>query len=278
MSSRHYGRDPTATPTATNTTPTAPAQTSVKSEDIATILEAHSKLLGKSSDRRRIQEVWQEEVVITVVPWHVIGTCPLVQQDIEAVDPRNYENKVVLSTGAFVPRTIPGATMRQHPRMALALYQLATRIVSLHSSANSRTASRQGDLRGVEVLVALPHVRQLRTQIIAHRLPPSRFDHIPSATIQSLQRNHPKSQPQLRLQSRQPHPQQSSESNPTCRKLCTCKSMPQHPYAQARSDLCTPSRSESGGPFKAPKDKEPAYRTMAPVQDPRIAEDVFAAQ
>ncbi|OBZ79695.1 hypothetical protein A0H81_00350 [Grifola frondosa] len=68
----------------------------------------------------------------------------------------------------------------------------------------------------------------------------------------SLQRNHPKSQPQLRLQSRQPHTQQSSESNPTCRKLCTCKSDAAASLcASSRCDLCTPSRSESGGPVQS---------------------------
>ncbi|OBZ76105.1 hypothetical protein A0H81_03921 [Grifola frondosa] len=36
-----------------------------------------------------------------------------------------------------------------------------------------------------------------------------------------------------------------------------------------------PSGSQPGSIPKPPKDKDAAYKTSAPVQDPRIAEDVF---
>ncbi|OBZ70363.1 hypothetical protein A0H81_09646 [Grifola frondosa] len=51
---------------------------------------------------------------------------------------------------------------------------------------------------------------------------------------------------------------------------------PIHPYSQARDATYAPPQDRNLGVLpKPPKDKDAAYKTSAPVQDPRIAEDVF---
>ncbi|OBZ71014.1 hypothetical protein A0H81_09537 [Grifola frondosa] len=301
-----WSTDPTATPAATTTTPTAPAQTSVKSEDIATILEAFA---------RSITQAFTASTAV-YQPQQAPRTNQATQ-DIEAGwIHRNYENKVVLSTGAFVPRTIPGATMRKcilewHSRnpnqlakgqltsnanppaaqmlleiaptaanTTTASYQLATmdRIAALERKI---LALRRGKetFDGVEVpRHAPPRPPAANPNYHAPTPPPHVSDHIPSATIHEPAAQ-PSQVPATASSAIAPAAPPNKAPNPTQPVVNSAPAnlMPQHPYAQAQDATYAPPHDRNlGAPFKAPKDKEPAYRTMAPVQDPRIAEDVFA--
>ncbi|OBZ76576.1 hypothetical protein A0H81_03284 [Grifola frondosa] len=161
-----------------------------------------------------------------------------------------------------------------------ASYQLATtdRIAALEREI---LALRRGKetFDGVEVpRRAPPRPPAANPNYRAPTPPPHVSDHIPSATIHEPAAQ-PSQVPATASSAIAPAAPPNKAPNPTQPVVNSAPAnpMPQHPYAQARDATYAPPHDRNlGAPFKAPKDKEPAYRTMAPVQDPRIAEDVFA--
>ncbi|OBZ71015.1 hypothetical protein A0H81_09536 [Grifola frondosa] len=147
---------------------------------------------------------------------HVIGGCPRVQEDIDMGRiRRNIENKVVLPSGAFVPRNVTGATM--------------------HLPARPQV---------------LPPVNRIDNPPMHEPTEASQVTNPPSVSA--------------------PAPVASSTLSPAMVPA------PIHPYLQAHNATYTPLQDRNLGVLpKPPKDKNAAYKTSAPVQDSRIAKDVF---
>ncbi|OBZ72845.1 hypothetical protein A0H81_06722 [Grifola frondosa] len=138
------------TPAAATTSTALPPGT-IKTEDFTSLIETVTRTIAQAfatsanmafanaNHRRRESPILRSESKHDFGGCHycgefghVIGGCPKVQEDIDIGRiRRNIENKVVLPSGAFVPRNVTGATMRD-------------RILEWHRS--TQTISREDNL------------------------------------------------------------------------------------------------------------------------------------
>jgi hypothetical protein len=222
---------------------------------------------------------------------HFLGSCPLVTIYITAGKCRkNSEGKLVLPSGAFIPRIIVGRTLaerfdewhRQNPGQ-LAVAQLSANanpsageksqmlygLVAVNEtkeeeesevpifklSVDERIVSLERELfalRGKQVFDGVEIRKKGKGKEVEQIAEPSREleSHLEDVTIATKPVDRPVDPP------------------------------PVHPFANIpEAQYIPPSVRNFGAPAekdKAPKEKEPAYRTIAPIQNPKIAEEVYS--
>ncbi|KDR81131.1 hypothetical protein GALMADRAFT_207976 [Galerina marginata CBS 339.88] len=193
---------------------------------------------------------------------HYIRDCKLVDEyQIAGKVKRNSEGKVVLPTGAFVPRDIPGQYLkdridewhRRNPNQLAAgmmsAILLEAEIMNLKTQRSKfqpiiRTRGQKAREPAVEDDEDLP-------------IPPE-----PSAA--------PKSVPPA-------HDRPSNPSSTDTNTSNSSNSFPEHPFRNAPDASYLPPQSRNvGAPDKATNKKsEPAYRTYPPIYDSNIASNVY---
>jgi len=220
---------------------------------------------------------------------HTIPNCDIVEDYIKAGKcKRNHENKVVLPSGSFVPRNTNGKWLcnridewhRLHPNQ-LATINLQTIVEAntqstsdTHDTANQtytlsreeRIATLQAELynlsRGQDVPIA-KRTRAQKAQAQATTEEEEDEQEVSTAR-QSIPRTDNTPEPSV--------PRHPTVSIPNIRPTA-----PEHPFRNARDAAYQPPVNRNVAvPEKPVKRPEPAYKTLPPVHDPKIATDVYA--
>ncbi|KAJ7236624.1 hypothetical protein C8J57DRAFT_1247612 [Mycena rebaudengoi] len=212
---------------------------------------------------------------------HFIAKCPHVAADINAGKCKHdVDGRVVLPSGAFVPRRISGRNLREHIEEwhrqnpgQLAAAQLLLEVATQHLSALSGNAIATFQLTDEERLKSLEHeMFALRTHAQARR---------------ALAAGEPEEQPEHSIPppaatSSKPAPPSSAQAPATPGilrpKNIPAPASPEHPFLNSRDAAYAPPRDRNVGARPEPshtKKSKPAYRTTAPIFDEKIASKVF---
>ncbi|KAJ7324037.1 hypothetical protein DFH08DRAFT_817512 [Mycena albidolilacea] len=201
---------------------------------------------------------------------HFINECDRVLEDIQAGKcRRNAEGRVVLPTGAFVPRTIVGKDLRSriekwhelHPgQLAAAQLMVDVAVDHLYAPSPSPTP-RTTTLSDGQRMQFLQHeMNALRTRAQAKRALESSEQDEPDRTIPSS--------------GKAPAPPVAAV--PTVPTTQPSSQVPQHPFSNARDAAYAPPKDRNLGlPSPVQSKSTPAYRTSAPVYNEKHAADVF---
>ena len=314
----HYA--PVTTPVVT-TSPSAypvsaPQQTSVKVETFAsamadlkqTIIEAmamgsRSRITAPTSQRNT-------DCNFCGGP-HFIRDCTLVEEYIVAGKcRRNFEGKVVLSTGAFVPRDIPGTLLCErvdewHRRFP---NQLSVAAALLHTISPEQTQSHiDNSAMPIFQLSAADRITALEAELYTLRARRPAFTPIVRTRAQRANETEPSASIEevddaefardLPVKSTAPKPAGISVipsaiisapqpavapapiiAAPPIVIRPSPPVEPEHPYQLAKDAAYAPPASRNVGaqakiPF--PKATVPAYKTLPPIHDPAIATAVY---
>ena len=317
--------------------PPQPAQPQVKAEDFGAIFDNFAKSITQAL-APAISALQNQAQQNTRPPpgkchycgeaGHMIGACPIVDEDIRTGRcRRGGDGRVILPGGTYVPGAIQGTTMRDrimewhrlHPGQLGAatadhmmfeiasspappanFYALSTedRISALQAELNAlREIKAQRARRvfdGVEIPTR-PRYKEKAREVAPSQPPqPPRPENPPQpaqaapvqpdrqqppvASASSLHPRYPQhAQPQL---GPAPSPSIAQPQQPVAPIVEAAPAPPkqaEHPFADARDANYLPPRDRNVGalPPKQSKDKEAAYRTTAPIQDPKFAEEVF---
>lgn len=235
---------------------------------------------------------------------HMISMCPKVEEDMRnGRCRRSSDGRVVLPSGAFIPGSLPGETMRDrlnewhrlNPGQT-ANINTATMMLGVASPSNA-TFSLTADDRIAALEKELILLRSINAQSSSRR---EVFDgvQVPRNTHSRTVAGNPNrtGPPGVRIadppvtavippipastSAPTPTPQSRTEPSPARETPVASTSIPvtpHHPFASARDANRLPhfSRDPTDDPRRLDKSKEPAYRNTAPIQDPKIAESVY---
>jgi hypothetical protein len=230
---------------------------------------------------------------------HFIRECPIVEEYVVAGKcRRNFEGKVILSTGAFCPRDIPGTLLREridewHHRnpnqlsVATLIHTISTDHLRNNSEGIGTTTFQLSEEERITTLEAeLFNLRARRpafTPVIKTRAQRAR-DPISEATIEEIIDAHPVrgntpgiieiEQPSRPTVPRQPIVLPTPEITITTLPA----EEPEHPFRNTKDAAYAPPTSKNvGAPVKIPvvKAATPAYKTLPPIYDTAIAIDVY---
>ncbi|KAJ6461844.1 hypothetical protein C8R47DRAFT_993378 [Mycena vitilis] len=183
---------------------------------------------------------------------HYINRCPTVQTDIDAGKcRRDSDGRIVLPSGAYVPRRITGANLR-------------ARIEEWHRQNPGQLASAQ---------LVLDIAQDQRPQVQSPHTVASSFQLTTEQRIQSLEREIYA----LRTRAQPVRPPPPVDPVPPGRVRDPPPHLaPDHPYSRARDAAYAPPKDRNVGALPPqPKKPDTAYRTTAPVFDDKIASAVF---
>ncbi|KAF7336287.1 hypothetical protein MVEN_02177000 [Mycena venus] len=217
-------------------------------------------------------------------PEHYINQCPLVLEDIKAGKcRRNSDNRVVLPSGAFVPRLIQGRDLRarieewhrQNPgQLATAQLLVGVTVDHFSSPSPSNTTARTFNLSTEDRIQTLElEINALRTRAQAKRALEAQDDRdepertIPRAAAQPARAPAPKPAPA---------PAAAPPTAAAIAPLPAPAPAPQHPFSGARDAAYAPPKERNVG-LPPQKAHAPAYRTNAPIFNEKDATDVFDA-
>ena len=223
---------------------------------------------------------------------HFIRNCGKVDEFVQAGKcKRNPEGKVVLPSGAYVPREIPGALLQD-------------RINEWHNR-------NPGQLASVSLLNTIDYPNSMTTSTTKQTFQLSTSDRIATieAELFNLRARNPKFVPVARTRAqkaREPSTEAAEEEDAAAVRAARQPQMvdvdeedntrpvitsdapsepsqpinaPEHPFRNAKdAAYAPPSERNIGAPVKAPvvsKKADPAYKTLPPVHDPSIATDVY---
>lgn len=291
--------------------PSTSSATSIKTEDLTALIETLAKSIGHALQPQPYPTTGAvasaayganprpplpNGCLYCGEPNDFIGSCPRVEEDIAAgLVRRNAEGKVVLASGAFPPRSLPGNNIRERVRewhkrfpgqtakgqltsntgAGTMLFEISDEPTpSVHTfslSSNDRIEALERELLVLrsgkrKVFDGVEITRQPRVQSqpgasnVASTMTPAAAPAAPIAppvTTTSVEPRGPQPAPATHLQ---------------------VPAAPLHPYGSARAAGYAPPRDNvfAAAPHAAPrKDGQPAYFTKAPVQDAKIADNVF---
>ncbi|KAF8193472.1 hypothetical protein K438DRAFT_1431096, partial [Mycena galopus ATCC 62051] len=199
---------------------------------------------------------------------HFINDCAKVLEDMQAGKcRRNSDGRVVLPTGAFVPRTIPGKDLRARVEKwhelnpgQLAAAQLLVEVApNLHPTPSSSSTVRTFTLSDEQRMQMLQHeMNALQTRAQAKRALQRKDDEEPDRAIPPPASNPPAATPAPAI----PPPQAADKA-------------PQHPFRDARDGAYAPPKDRNLGLPAEHSKHTPAYRTNAPIYSEKDAADVF---
>jgi hypothetical protein len=285
-------RDSTATSSQTSA-----ATSSVKTEDINAILDKFASTLLKvltpqiaQSTRRPPNGQPSERhnsCNFCGSLDHFMRDCELVMQYIrDGKIKRNTEGKIILSTGAFIPRTIMGKWMkdhvdewhRQNPNQ-IAMGHITSNTTpsteQLMYEIHSTTPSTESTSTSNYQLSTDDRIAMLEHELYALRKK-STFD-----GVEIPRRRKPADAPPV-----QPtQPSTNTTKHPSATQQSTSDQPPPptnqvdppiHPFAKAREPNYRPPHDRNfAGVNKPNKERDVAYRTLPPVHDVKIAEEVY---
>ncbi|EED83225.1 predicted protein [Postia placenta Mad-698-R] len=226
-----------------------------------------------------------------------VGTCEFAEIDIrDGKCKRNTEGKIVLPNGSFCPRTIPGLTIRDRiyewhrrnpaaPAALTMLFEIDDRSTmqtfTLNTSSRIEALERELlQLRkrrevfdGVEILQwKKPMTPVVTRSAEASSSGTSKGVAAPSST--SISTAPPPTIPAA--SPAPPSPPAQSTSQPIATSAPPAP--PVHPFANARDAIYAPPNVRNFATPPKPsndKGKEPAYKTIVPVIQPKLAEEIF---
>ncbi|ETW78897.1 hypothetical protein HETIRDRAFT_428667 [Heterobasidion irregulare TC 32-1] len=265
--------------------PTVPPTNTIKAEDLATMFEWLTNTFVKAiaaqgtSGQPINHPDSQDKAATTAFTEYIrIGKCK-----------RNIEGKVVLSSGAFVPREITGSNLKDrvdewHRRN---LGQLATGQMMFTVNAAPAypimIASRHNspsllDVTPTYQLTDVQQIASLECELFALRTQGARA-HEMAQTGRSAPTPSPAPERQARTETPEPEPK-SRPTTPTQRlpPVPAKDDAPIHPYAKAQDATYAPPHERNMGALaKIPSTKKdaPAYKTTAPIYDEKVAAEVY---
>ncbi|EED85269.1 predicted protein [Postia placenta Mad-698-R] len=226
-----------------------------------------------------------------------VGTCEFAEIDIrDGKCKRNTEGKIVLPNGSFCPRTIPGLTIRDRiyewhrrnpaaPAAPTMLFEIDDRstMQTFTLNTSSRIEALERELlqlrkrrevfNGVEILQRKkPTTPAVPKSAEASGSGTSRGVAAPSSTSTSTA-------PPPTIPAAAPAPP-SPPAQSTSQPIATSAppAPPVHPFANARDATYAPPNVRNFATPPKPsndKGKEPAYKTIVPVIQPKLAEEIF---
>lgn len=231
---------------------------------------------------------------------HFIRECPVVDEYIVAGKVRrNYEGKVVLSTGAFVPRDIPGTLLcervnewhRRNPGqlgVATLVHTISTEHIRSHTQVPSAPAFQLSATERITTLEAeLFNLRARKsafTPAIRTRAQKAREAPL-EASIEEVSADEPDPVPRRAatpaVQAVPPKATIVPDVPIAARVDPLPSSAPEHPFRNARDAAYAPPATRNVGGIvkpiapKASAANAPAYRTLPPIHDPTIAAEVY---
>jgi len=279
--------------TSTTTQSPAPAST-VKTEDIVTILDKFALILLKALTPQVTQQSSHTSsgqqsnrpncCNFCGVREHYMRDCALIAKYMQdGKIKRNSDGKIILSTGAFIPRTIEGQWMkdrvdewhRLNPNQ-LAMGMLSSNaspsteqlMYEIHS-ASAPSTSGASTSRSTFQLSKDDKIAMLEYELNALRQKTT-FDGVEIPVRKKPARDPPVGP------ANQPAPQPAKEkaANPPA----TSKPVepPVHPFVKAGEPHYRPPHDRNfAGVNKPNKEKDFAYRTCPPIHDVKIAEEVY---
>ena len=230
---------------------------------------------------------------------HFIRECPVVDEYIVAGKVRrNYEGKVVLSTGAFVPREIPGTLLSErvnewHHRNPgqLGVATLVHTISAEHVRSRTQTTATSAFQ-----LSATDRITALEAELFNLRARKSNFTPVVRTRAQRA-REGPVEASIEEVPPDEPAPVPTRETTPEVRNVAPRAPIvpeapvetrvdplpfaaPVHPFRNARDAAYAPPVARNVGGIikvvpKAPAGNTPAYRSLPPIHDPTVAADVY---
>ncbi|KAF8194899.1 hypothetical protein K438DRAFT_1761178 [Mycena galopus ATCC 62051] len=214
---------------------------------------------------------------------HFINDCDCVLEDIkEGLVRRNSEGRVVLPSGAFVPKTITGKDLRarvkkwheQNPGQVAAT-QLFVGVTDEQISEPSASITRTFTLSDADHMQMLQReLNALQTRAQAKRALAANDDadhtvphtvHTPAAPTPSPDSTPAPAAPAADAPA---PPAATTPATPTPATVG-----PQHPFANARDAAYAPPKDRNVG--LPPPNTGPAYRTNTPVHNPKDVSDVL---
>jgi hypothetical protein len=229
---------------------------------------------------------------------HFIRECQVVDEYILAGKVRrNFEGKVVLSTGSFVPREIPGTLLcervnewhhRNPGQLAVAtlVHTISTEHIRAHTSPSATPAFQLSATERITALEAeLFNLRARKSAFVpvartraqkARELPlAATIEEIPDepeipAPVREVTPAIPDVQPTPPVVPQEPAKRANLPFN-----------LPEHPFRNAKDAAYAPPAARNVGgivkvpPGKVPAVSAPAYRSLPPVHEVSIANDVY---
>ena len=232
---------------------------------------------------------------------HFIRECEKVEELIrEGKCKRNTEGKVVLPSGAYVPRDIPGALLserieewhRRNPNQLAAatllhtighqnaptiLAPLSVSKQTFQLSTNDRIATIEAELFNLRARNQ-KFIPLVRTRAQKARAPTVEVEEEEDAAAVRAAR-----QPRIEevIEEEETQPVVENITPAVAQPITVPQPIvaPEHPYQNAKDAAYAPPANRNvGAPFKAPqnaKKSDPAYKTLPAVHDPTIAADVY---
>ena len=291
----------------------APTHPEIKTEDVTALLErindTMAKLLMAQAAPQRPSQPKNDNCHFCGLPGHLGRNCMVAADYItQGKCRRNTEGLIVLPTGAFIPRDIPGRYFKDridewHVRnpgqinTGQLMYNVLSNAVAeprSHSLATRRTHPDLFD--DSPTLSTDQRIQTLERELLQLRArnaaPQTRSKGPPTRTVEEEPREAqpkrkamrpevviPVANPATRSQEKQPAPQpEGSSSRETEESGDTNPEPPVHPYAKAADATYVPptNRNFAAAPKPLPaKKNEPAYKTYPPIYDGKVANEVY---
>jgi hypothetical protein len=286
----------------------------IKTENISAMFSEFTKNIvdainnGTMNRGRVTQEIRDKLCNFCSMP-HFIRECPLVDEYIRAGKcRRNIEGKIVLSTGAWIPRDIPGNNFKEridewhnrNPNQLAAATLLNTIVkpttapvpiktimigkqvtTSYQLSATDRIAALEAELFTLKArkpaFVPAPRTRAQKARAVAIA-DEKEEEEVAAARkvpriVEITEDEDETPAPTARSNAIIPVPPAAiiSTSQPTVPKE------PEHPYRNAKDAAYIPPTTKNVGSVEkqAPKKTEPAYKTLPPIYDATVAAKVY---
>ncbi|CAK5275986.1 unnamed protein product [Mycena citricolor] len=214
---------------------------------------------------------------------HFIIRCPHVDEDIQSGKcKRNTDGQVVLLSGAYIPRRIMGVNLRarfdeyhrQNPGQMAAqnMVEVSTHFLTSNPAAPEVSTFALSDAERIQSLER--EILAMRTRSQARAALDRSGDRVeaPERVVRPAAQSTP-------APARVPAPASAPAPAPVTRPPAAIPATaPEHPYAKAKDAAYAPPRDHNVGaraPVVPAKKTDPAYRSVAPVYDPKHEDAVF---
>jgi hypothetical protein len=203
---------------------------------------------------------------------HYGYNCPIcVQYLTDGKICRNQEGKVVLPSGSFVPRSIPGITLHDRVDEYHKWNPNQTVTGVLSSNTNPQSNQLMYSIGPAPLSLPSPVISQnVNAQIVDNISKQAKTKQYISTSSNPPPKNIPTSQPSSSAPA-QPIIENTQDKN------TPVTDPPIHPFANTKETIYRPPQDKNfASQPKALKEKDFAYKTYAPIQDSKIADSVYS--
>jgi hypothetical protein len=294
-------QQPSPSSTSYTPTPSQPVDSppTIKAEQLGSILTEFTKSIVEAIKQANVSESRQSSSsnfrrstsCNMCGKEHWIRDCEVVSEYIRAGKcRRNTDGKVVLPSGAFIPKDIPGTLLRDrfdewHRRNP---NQLASGTLSsgtlFHSVVSSDSASSSpSSSQPLYQLSTTDRIASLEAELFNLRARKPNFAPVIRTRAQKARNANvdPDDDPapvQPPANSESDQPRATSEAPASTPAIPFEPKGPEHPFRNAKDATYIPPQDRNVGALPkpaAPKKSEPAYRTLPPIHEQSIATDVY---